>query len=193
LEAGVKGYERAQAQTIQAELEAQTAELNLSYTRLSAPADGFITKKAVEKGDYVQVGQRLMALVPSALFVTANFKETQLQNIRTNQSVQVRIDAVPDRTFQGHVESIQAGSGARFSLLPPENAVGNFVKVVQRIPVKIVFDEALVAGHVLGPGESVVPSVKVKGWEPPEVLLVLVAGLVALVVGVLWWRATWSG
>jgi membrane fusion protein (multidrug efflux system) len=167
----------------------QAAELNLSYARVAAPADGYVTKKAVESGDYIQVGQKLMALVPSDLYVTANFKETQVEHIRPGQPVRIVVDSVEGRVFAGHVDSIMAGSGARFSLLPPENAVGNYVKVVQRIPVKILFDEPVEAGHVLGPGMSVVPSVKVKGYEVSEAIVVAVAAVVALVFGALWWRA----
>jgi membrane fusion protein (multidrug efflux system) len=99
------------------------------------------------------------------------------------------VDSVEGRVFAGHVESIMAGSGARFSLLPPENAVGNYVKVVQRIPVKILFDEPVVAGHVLGPGMSVVPSVHVKGYVISETVVLIMAAVVALVIGVVWWKA----
>jgi membrane fusion protein (multidrug efflux system) len=166
----------------------QAAELNLSYARVTAPADGYVTKKAVENGDYIQVGQKLMALVPSDLYVTANFKESQLEHIRPGQPVRITVDSVEGRAFAGHVDSIMAGSGARFSLLPPENAVGNYVKVVQRIPVKILFDEPVNAGHVLGPGMSAVPSVHVKGYEVSEAIVIVVAAVGALVVGVLWWR-----
>ncbi|HWW00226.1 MAG TPA: HlyD family secretion protein [Candidatus Acidoferrum sp.] len=187
LGAGVKGYERAEAQTREAELEARTAELNLSYARISAPEAGRVTKKAVEQGNYVQVGQSLMALVPNQLYVTANFKESQLAGLRTNQRARLRIDAVPERTFAGHVDSVQAGSGARFSLLPPENAVGNYVKVVQRVPVKLVFDEPLPADRVLGPGMSVVPSVRVTGFEISQAVVALAAGLGTLILGVTWW------
>lgn len=190
LAASQKGLERTQAQQRQAEAELATAELNLSYARIAAPETGTVTKKTVATGDYVQVGQALMALVPEHLYVTANFKETQLSQIRTNQPVQVRIDAVSGRRFAGHVDSIQTGSGARFSLLPPENAVGNYVKVVQRVPVKIVFDEPLQAQQVLGPGMSVVPSVKVKESEISEAVIVIVAGALAVLAGGLWWRAS---
>ena len=148
-----------------------------------------MTKKAVEEGDYIQVGQKLLALVPRDLYVTANFKETQVEHIRPGQPVKITVDSAGDRAFTGHVESIMAGSGARFSLLPPENAVGNYVKVVQRIPVKILFDEPVEAGHVLGPGMSVVPSVKVQGYEISETVVVIAAAVMALVVGLLWWRA----
>ena len=189
VEAAQKALERGEAQARQAESDVQAAELNLSYARVTAPADGYVTKKAVESGDYIQVGQKLMALVPSDLYVTANFKETQVEHIRPGQPVRITVDSAGGRVFAGHVESIMAGSGARFSLLPPENAVGNYVKVVQRIPVKILFDEPVEAGHVLGPGMSVVPSVHVKGYEISETVVVIVAAVGALVVGVLWWRA----
>ncbi len=188
LQAGVRGYERAQAQTHETELDARAAELNLSYTRVYAPEAGHVPKKAVVAGGYVEVGEDLMALVPRPLFVTANFKETQLTDIRTNQPVKVTIDAVSGRTCDAQVESIMAGSGAHFSLLPPENAVGNYVKVVQRVPVKIVFDKPLPAGQVLGPGMSVVPSVRVVSFEIPEVALVVAALLLAVGCGALWWR-----
>ena len=188
--AGVKAYERAEAQARQADWDEKAAELNLSYARVTAPEAGYVTKKAVENGDYVQVGQKLLALVPtSGLYVTANFKETQLQRIRPGQPASISIDSVESGPLAGHVESIMAGSGARFSLLPPENAVGNYVKVVQRVAVKIVFDGPVEARHVLGPGMSVVPSVRVKGKEMPETVVIGVAVVVALVAGGVWWRA----
>ena len=189
LETTRKALEWGEAQTHQAESDVQAAELNLSYARVTAPADGYVTKKAVENGDYIQVGQKLLALVPRELYVTANFKETQVEHIRPGQPVKITVDSVEGLTFTGHVESIMAGSGARFSLLPPENAVGNYVKVVQRIPVKILFDRPVEAGHVLGPGMSVVPSVQVKGYEISETVVIVVAGIWALLVGTLWWRA----
>src|ERR1035441_4432776 len=189
VEAAQKAFERGEAQARQAEWDVQAAELNLSYARVTAPAGGYVTKKAVENGDYLQVGQKLMALVPSDLYVTANYKEIQVEHIRPGQPVSITVDSVEGKVFAGHVDSIMAGSGARFSLLPPENAVGNYVKVVQRIPVKILFDEPVEAGHVLGPGMSVVPSVKVKGYEVSEAIVVAVAAVVALVFGALWWRA----
>jgi membrane fusion protein, multidrug efflux system len=187
-QAGVKACERAEAQTRQAEPDVKAAELNLSYTRVTAPADGFVTKKAVEPGNYVQTGQSLMALVPvQGAYVTANFKETQLRNIRPGQPVKITIDSVAGGPFSGHVDSIMAGSGARFSLLPPENAVGNYVKVVQRVPVKIVFDKPIESSHVLGPGMSVVPSVRFADSEIPEGVVALVAVGLALGIGMLWW------
>ncbi len=187
LEAGRKAYERAQSQKLQAETEVRAAELNLSYTHVTAPEPGYVTRKAVEPGDYVQVGQRLMALVPLELYVTANFKETQLVHIRTNQPARISIDSISGREFAGHVESMMAGSGARFSLLPPENAVGNYVKVVQRVPVKIVFDEPLRSDHVLGPGMSVVPLVRVTNIEISEAVILVAAIAIAACSGVLWW------
>ena len=135
------------------------ARQNFSYTQITAPDGGRITRKAVEPGDYVQAGQQLLTIVPNEVWVIANFKESQLKNMRPGQPVTVEIDALGGKRFAAHVDSVQAGSGAAFSLLPPENATGNFVKVVQRVPVKIVFDEALPADHVLGPGLSVTPSV----------------------------------
>ena len=121
-----------------------------------------MTRKAVEEGALLQVGQVLFAILPDDLWVNANFKETQLTFMQPGQPVDIDVDAYPDKAFRGHVDSIQAGSGAAFSLLPPENATGNFVKVVQRVPVKIVFDESPDPAHSLGPGMSVVPEVKVK-------------------------------
>jgi membrane fusion protein (multidrug efflux system) len=157
----------AQAQTASASLEqlqaaVAQAELELSYTKLYAPDDGRVTNKSVEEGALVQSGQPLMAIVPGDVWVTANFKENQIGNMRPGQPVDITVDAYPDKTFKGHVDSIQAGTGARFSLLPPENATGNYVKVVQRVPVKIVFDEAPDPQHMLAPGMSVEPEVKVR-------------------------------
>ena len=189
LEAGRRAWDRAQAQAKQTTVDVQQSEQNFTYTRITAPQAGHVTRKAVEVGDYVQAGQRLMAIVPSELWVIANFKETQLKNIRTNQPVKIRVDSVGGRVFAGHVQSIQAGSGAAFSLLPPENAVGNFVKVVQRVPVKIVFDKPIEAEHVLGPGLSVAPSVKVRNYEIPDFAVAIAAAILALVVGYLWARA----
>jgi membrane fusion protein, multidrug efflux system len=120
---------------------------------------------------------------------TANFKETQLKNIRTNQPVEIAIDTVGGKNFSGRVESIQAGSGAAFSLLPPENAVGNYVKVVQRVPVKIVFNPAIETEHVLGPGMSVVPSIKVSGREPSDFFVSIIAAALALIAGYVWWKS----
>lgn len=137
------------------------AKIDLGYTRITAPQDGYVTKKAVEKGDVVQPDQMLARLVSGRPWVVANFKETQLTRMRAGQPVKVHVDAYPDLELKGHVDSIQRGTGARFALLPPENATGNFVKVVQRVPVKIVLDELPDADHVLALGMSVVPTVDV--------------------------------
>lgn len=152
----------AQAEVEQAAVAIQQAELELSYTKIFSSEEGRVTRKSVEPGNYVQPGQALMAIVPSRVWVVANFKETQLTDMRAGQPVQVRVDAYPGKVFKGHVDSIQAGSGARFSLLPPENATGNFVKVVQRFPVKIVLDGPIDPGTFLAPGMSVHPEVRVR-------------------------------
>ncbi len=126
------------AQEAQKRAELEGAKLNLSYTRIIAPADGAITRKSVEIGNIVQAGQPLMALVPlDDVWITANYKERQLTHVQPGQPVEFTVDAYPGKSFHGQVESIMAGTGAAFSLLPPENATGNYVKVVQRIPVKI--------------------------------------------------------
>jgi membrane fusion protein (multidrug efflux system) len=152
----------AGATTEQLRAQVAQAELELSYTKIYAPETGRVTRKSVEEGALVQVGQPLMAIVPGDVWVTANFKESQIGRMAPGQSVEISVDAYPDKTFKGHVDSIQAGTGARFSLIPPENATGNYVKVVQRVPVKIVFDEPPDPKHMLAPGMSVVPEVKVK-------------------------------
>lgn len=138
------------------------AELDLSYTKIIAAESGYITKKSVEPGNFVQTGQPLLALVSDRLWVIANFKETQLEHMRPGQKATVKIDAYPQLDLRGHVDSIQSGSGARFSLLPPENATGNYVKVVQRVPVKILLDTTVPVQYRLGPGLSVIPEVKVR-------------------------------
>jgi membrane fusion protein (multidrug efflux system) len=166
----------------------ESARLNDSYTKVYAPETGRITHKSVESGDYVQVGQSLLALVPSEIYVTANFKENQLRLMRPGQPVEIEVDALGGRKFEGHVDSIQMGSGAAFSLLPPENATGNYVKVVQRIPVKILFDQTPDVGLPLGPGESVVPTVEVQDFQYSPLQLMIVSALVAAaILGILWW------
>jgi membrane fusion protein (multidrug efflux system) len=150
----------AQARVEQAKATLAQAELNLQYTTVKAPARGIVSKKSVNPGQVVQNGQPLMALVQSGdVWITANFKETQLADMRPGQKATVEVDAFDGRTFQGHVDSIAAATGARFSLLPPENATGNFVKVVQRVPVKIVLDANQDPEHLLRPGMSVSPTV----------------------------------
>lgn len=136
------------------------AQTNLQRTSITAPESGRATKITAAIGANAQPGQVLMVFVPERKWITANFKETQLTAMRPGQPVDIEIDAYPDRVFHAHVDSIQAGSGAAFSLLPPENATGNFVKVVQRVPVKILFDDP--PDVYIGPGMSVVPRVKVR-------------------------------
>ena len=139
----------------------EQAKLNLEYTRITAPMAGRITRKNVEPGDYIQTGQTLFSIVPHDIWVVANFKETQLTHMLPGQPATIRIDAFPGKVFKGHVDSLQAGTGARFSLLPAENATGNYVKVVQRVPVKIVFDEAPGVQTAFAPGLSVIPEVNI--------------------------------
>lgn len=153
--------ETAHADVQKTEAAVRQAELDLSYTQVKAPEAGFVTHRTVEAGAYVQTGQALLAIVPRHVWVIANFKETQLTHMRPGQHVEVKVDAYPQVQFKGHVDSIQAGAGARFSLLPPENASGNYVKVVQRVPVKIELDTTGDTRLVLGPGMSVEPKVRV--------------------------------
>jgi len=144
----------AAAHVQEARANVAAAELNLGYTTIVAPADGEVTKKSVEPGEIVQPGQNLMAVIPlKGVWVTANFKETQLANVHAGQPAEIQVDMY-DRTIAGKVHSIAGGTGARMSLLPPENATGNYVKVVERIPVKIVFD-SLPEGVILRPGMNV--------------------------------------
>ncbi|MBV8568154.1 MAG: HlyD family secretion protein [Methylobacteriaceae bacterium] len=137
------------------------AELDLAYTSLKAAQVGRIAHLTAARGQYVQPGQNISMFVPDPLWITANFKETQITDMRPGQAVDIEVDAYPDRKLRGHIDSIQPGSGPAFSILPPENATGNYVKVVQRVPVKIVFDD-LPHDIVLGPGMSVVPTVRVR-------------------------------
>jgi len=140
----------------------EQAKLNLGYATIRAAVDGVVTKKTVEPGEIVQVGQPLLALVPlEGIWVVANYKENQLDHMRPGQEVTIHVDTY-DRDYKGHVQSIGAASAARTSLLPPENATGNFVKVVQRIPVKILFDKGQDPQHTLRPGMSVEPTVVTK-------------------------------
>jgi membrane fusion protein (multidrug efflux system) len=179
LNATEAGVSMALALFRQAQTGVQSAQLDLSYTKIFAPCDGRVTRKSVEAGDYVQTGQMLMSIVPAEVWVVANFKESQLKHMKPGQPALVEIDAL-GKTLRAHVDSIQAGSGAAFSLLPPENATGNYVKVVQRVPVKIVFDEPLPAGHTIGPGLSVSPDVQVSSVSPPDWALALAAIVLAV-------------
>jgi len=154
--------ETAAAAVKSSQATVRQAELDLSYAQVRAHESGYVTHRTVEADSYIQPGQALLAIVPKTVWVVANFKETQLNHMRPGQPVTLRVDAYPGTRFTGHVDSIQAGAGARFSLLPPENASGNYVKVVQRVPVKIALDNIGDAQHLLGPGMSVVPEVRVK-------------------------------
>lgn len=157
---GTSGTGSRDARIAQRQGELETASLNLSYTRIVAPTDGYVTRKSVEAGNYVQPGQALMALVAlEDAWITANYKESQLTEVRPGQRVEFEVDTYPGRVFRGTVNSIMAGTGAAFSLLPPENATGNYVKVVQRIPVKIDIDRQSDPQHVLRVGMSVVPTI----------------------------------
>jgi len=150
----------ALAKVKQAQATLDQAALNLEYAEVKAPIDGIVSQRKVEKGQYVQTGQSLLALVPlHNVWVTANFKENQLKNMRPGQKATITVDAYGGHKYEGHIDSIAAATGARFSLLPPENATGNYVKVVQRVPVKIVIDRGEDAAHPLRPGISVIATV----------------------------------
>jgi membrane fusion protein, multidrug efflux system len=150
----------ADARVQQARANLAQAELNLQYATVKAPARGVISKKSLNPGQVVQPGQPLLALVQlDDVWVTANFKETQLRDMRAGQRATFKVDALGGRSFSGKVDSIAGATGARFSLLPPENATGNFVKIVQRVPVKIVLDSGQDPEHLLRPGLSVTPTV----------------------------------
>ena len=139
------------------------AELDLRNTEVIAPQSGIVTNKKAEKGAYVGTGSPLFVIVPDEVWVVANYKESQVGNMKEGQPVEIRVDAYPDKVFKGKIDSIQRASGAKASLFPPENAVGSFVKIVQRIPVKIVFDEPIdTSKYTIVSGMSVVPKVKVK-------------------------------
>ena len=152
----------ASAQVEQKRAVLQQAQLNLQYATISAPVSGIVSKRNVEPGQVVQPGQPLVSIVNlEDLWTTANFKETQLKNMRVGQPATIKVDAY-GTTYKGHVDSLGGATGARFSLLPPENATGNYVKVVQRVPVKIVFEPGQDVEHRLRPGMSVVPTVVTK-------------------------------
>jgi membrane fusion protein, multidrug efflux system len=145
----------------------QQAELNLSYTTIVAPIDGVVGNRTLRPGQYVQAGTQLMSLVPaSGAYVIANFKETQLTNVQAGQPVDIDVDMFPGKPVHGHVDSLAPASGQEFALLPPDNATGNFTKVVQRIPVKIALDSSSVA---LRPGMSVIPTIQTKNREAASV------------------------
>ncbi len=154
-------FKSAQAQVRQREADLNQAKLNMGYTFIRASVDGIVSRKTAEPGMQVSPGQQIMALVPlDDIWVTANFKETQLKKMQIGQKVEIEVDTYgSSHKFRGHVDSIAAASGAKFSLLPPENATGNFVKVVQRVPVKLVLEPGEDRQHLLLPGMSVVPTV----------------------------------
>jgi membrane fusion protein (multidrug efflux system) len=160
LQAGQAQVAAAQAQEQQAEANVAAAALQLSYCTIVAPVAGRIAHRSVDVGNYVSPGQAMFAIVQDNVWVTANFKETQLSRLKPGQSVNVSVDAVPAVTFRGKVDSFQPGTGSAFSVLPAENATGNWVKVVQRLPVKIMFADPRVQQYSLAPGMSVEPSVK---------------------------------
>ncbi|GAD10275.1 multidrug resistance efflux pump [Gluconobacter frateurii NBRC 103465] len=152
--------EQANLDSAKASLE--QAELNMEWTQVRAPNDGWVSQRSVERGNFVQTGQQMFSIVEPEVWVVANYKETQLTHMRPGQKVDIEVDAYPQLKLQGHVDSIQLGSGESFSTFPPENATGNFVKTVQRIPVKILIDSGLDPHLPLALGMSVVPTVYVK-------------------------------
>jgi len=155
---------KSQNSVVKQREETRKAEdLKKSYTKIYAPSDGYITRKSVETGNQIQSGQPLMAVVPlNDIWVIANYKETQIENVKPGQKAKIRVDTYPDRDFEGTVQSIMAGTGSIFSLFPPENATGNYVKVVQRVPIKIVLNEGADPNHILRVGMSVVPTIITK-------------------------------
>ena len=154
--------QQRQAQVDQGKANLEQAEINLAYTELRAPQDGRITKRNVEKGTYLQPGQQILYVVTPEIWVTANFKENQLTHIRPGQPVTIDVDSFPDMELHGHIDSIQEGSGARFSAFPAENATGNFVKIVRRVPVKIIIESGLGDRRSLPLGISVEPTVNTR-------------------------------
>jgi membrane fusion protein (multidrug efflux system) len=161
LESGKAKSEELTAEIQRLEAEVAEYKLDLSYTKIYASQDGLISARNVEEGNYVQVAQPLLSIVPKRVWIIANFKEIQLTHMSAGQPVKIKIDTYPNRTFKGVVDSIQRSTGAKSSLFPPENAVGSYVKIVQRVPVKIVFTEDYSDFNIV-PGMSVVPTVKVK-------------------------------
>lgn len=159
IEQAAAQVKQLEGQVLQAQAKLATAEVMLGFTRVTAPQDGWVTRRNVEQGNYLQSGAQIMALVTPDVWVTANFKETELGRMRRGQEVDIEVDAYPDLKLKGHVDSIQLGSGSKFSAFPAENATGNFVKIVQRVPVKIVIDSGLKKDEPLPLGISVVPTV----------------------------------
>ena len=158
--------EQAKANAAQAQAALAQARLNLSYTKIYAPTSGTVASRSVQVGNFVQPGQTLFSAVPNEIYVIANFKETQLTRMQVGQPVAIDVDAFPNHTLHGHIDSFQRGTGSNFALLPPENATGNFVKIVQRVPVKILLTGADQDLRLLGPGMSVETTVTVR--TPPR-------------------------
>jgi membrane fusion protein (multidrug efflux system) len=165
LRTGKGAMDAATADLATAEVALHNAELQLSYTTILAPADGVIGKKTVETGARIQPGQALMAVVERNVWVLGNFKETQIGRMRVGQHVDVKIDAIPDHTFSAHIDSLQPGTGSTFALLPPDNATGNFTKIVQRVPVKIVFDDVGPYRSRVVPGLSCEPKIDLRSGK----------------------------
>jgi len=162
-EFALTAYNLAKAQVSAEEQQLNIIRQNLLYTKVYSPVDGYVTKKSLEIGNQINAEQPLMAIIAlNDIWVTANFKETQLEKVKNGQRVLIKVDTYPDKVFTGKVDSIMAGTGAAFSLFPPENALGNYVKVVQRVPVKIKFDKDTDQDHVLRIGMSCVPSIITK-------------------------------
>ena len=156
VQAAAAGWTGASARANSARAARDRAALDLSYTRILAPRTGVVSRKTVELGQYVQAGQALLSVVPlDDIWVVANLKETEIRDVNPGDKAEIEVDAYPGRKFSGHVESLSPATGARFSLLPPDNATGNFTKVVQRIPVRIRVDGPVDATHPLRPGMSV--------------------------------------
>jgi len=169
-EAGMGGSGNREAKSALRRAQLEEARLQAGYTKVTAPADGFVTRKSIEPGNYIQTGQPAMVLVSLIdAWVTANYKERQLADVKPGQQVEFSVDAYPSMKFTGKVESIMAGTGSAFSLLPPENATGNYVKVVQRIPVRIAIDHRSDPNHLLRAGMSVVPTI-FTGRTPADIL-----------------------
>jgi membrane fusion protein (multidrug efflux system) len=159
--------DEVKANVVRAQAALDQAKLNLSYTKIYATTAGTVARRNVQLGDFVQPGQTLFSAVPNQIYAIANFKETQLTHMRAGQPVTINVDAFPDHVLHGHVDSFQRGTGSNFALLPPENATGNFVKVVQRVPVKVLIDDSdgIPAG-MIGPGMSVEATATIR--TPPR-------------------------
>jgi membrane fusion protein, multidrug efflux system len=158
--------QQAKAEVARSQAALDQAKLNLSYTKLYAVRSGTVANRTVQVGDYVQAGQTLFSAVPDEVYIIANFDETQLARLQVGQPVAIHVDAFPGLRLEGHIESFQRGTGSTFALLPPENATGNFVKIVQRVPVKILLDSAASLTRMVGPGMSAEVSVTVR--RPPS-------------------------